>query len=264
MLNSLAAGALAGSLCGCAGAICSRMRLSTIAFAIAHAALAGSAISLLLGQEPILLGILLAILTSLILGPISDRLRMPLDTTSMMLFSIYNALTFISLVLSPGPTLASEKVGRILWGSILAVTPSYLIVLLSLAALYLLVLRMFWGRVYSILFDSRLAEAEGVNVKLYTYMLMTLAGVIIVFALRITGGFLVFSLLFIPSASSLQVSESLKKRIMTASIIGAISSILGILLSFSLNLPVGSCIVIGAAAIFSILALISAVKRRIW
>jgi len=238
------------------------MKLSTIAFTMAHAALAGSAMSLIFEIDPILLGGLFAILTAFIMGPFSDYLRIPLDSASMTLFSIYNALTFIFLMMAPGPTLASEKVGQILWGSVLAITPTYLLILFTLTSIYVSILYVFWGRICSILFDPKLAEAEGVNVKRYTYLLTALAGIVIVFTLRITGGFLVFSLLFIPSASSLQISESLKKQILTSSIIGAMASIFGVSLSFSFNLPVGSCIVIGAAAIFLAAALLSALFRR--
>ena len=264
LLYSLIAGIVAGSLCGCTGTICGRMKLSTIAFTMAHAALAGSALSLLLGLNYLITGMLFAVLTAIILGPLSDILRISLDTASMTLFSIYNALTFIFLIISPGPTLSSEKVGGILWGSILAITPTYLTILITVSIIYVMVLQIFWGRISSILFDPRLAEAEGVNVKFYTYMLLILAGMIIVFTLKITGGFLVFSLLFIPSATSIQVSRSLKGMILMSSIIGGLSSTIGIMMSFIFNLPVGSCIVIGAATIFAATSIASSIiKSRI-
>ena len=261
LVNSIIAGFVAGSLCGCTGTICGRMRLSTIAFSMAHAALAGSALSLLLGWNYLITGMLFAILTAIVLGPLSDILRISLDTASMTLFSIYNALTFIFLIMSPGPTLSSEKVGGILWGSILAITPTYLIILITISIIYVMILQIFWGRISSILFDPRLAEAEGVNVKFYTYTLLILAGMIVVFTLKITGGFLVFSLLFIPSATSIQISRSLRGMILTSSIIGGLSSTIGILMSFILNLPVGSCIVIGAATIFAATSIASSIIR---
>jgi len=118
LLNSIIAGFVAGSLCGCTGTICGRMRLSTIAFTMAHAALAGSALSLLLGWNYLITGMLFAVFTAIILGPLSDVLRISLDTASMTLFSIYNALTFIFLIMSPGPTQArrsAESSGEASW-----------------------------------------------------------------------------------------------------------------------------------------------------
>ena len=238
------------------------MGINTIAFASAHAALAGAALSLLTGGDPIALGLMFALVTAVLLGPLADYLKVPLDTVSMTLFSVYNALAFIFLILSPGVTLASEKVGQILWGSILAITSTYLVVLITLTIVYTMFIVMFWGRISSILFNPKLAEAEGVNVKAYTYMLVAFAGAVAVFTLRITGGFLVFSLLFIPAASALQLSENMKKIVLFSSFLGSVSAVAGVGLSFMFNLPVGSCIVIGAASILTVVTIISMVKRR--
>jgi len=238
------------------------MGINTIAFASAHAALAGAALSLLTGGDPIALGLMFALVTAVLLGPLADYLKVPLDTVSMTLFSVYNALAFIFLILSPGVTLASEKVGQILWGSILAITSTYLVVLITLTIVYTMFIVMFWGRISSILFNPKLAEAEGVNVKAYTYMLVAFAGAVAVFTLRITGGFLVFSLLFIPAASALQLSENMKKIVLLSSFLGSVSAVAGVGLSFMFNLPVGSCIVIGAASILTVVTIISMIKRR--
>ena len=129
------------------------MGINTIAFASAHAALAGAALSLLTGGDPIALGLMFALITAVLLGPLADYLKVPLDTVSMTLFSVYNALAFIFLILSPGVTLASEKVGQILWGSILAITSTYLVVLITLTIVYTMFIVMFWGRISSILFN---------------------------------------------------------------------------------------------------------------
>ncbi len=262
ILRALLAGTMAGSLCGCTGVLCSRVGMNTIAFATAHAALAGAALSLVIGGDPMVLGLLLALATAVMLGPLSDRLGIPLDIASMTLFSIYNALAFIFIVISPGPTLASEKVSQILWGSVLAITPEYLVVLSTLTVLYTLFLVLFWGRISSMLFNPKLAEAEGVNVRAYTYILVAFSGAVTVFTLKIAGGFLVFSLLFIPSASALQLSENIRRIVLISALLGLASATSGIGLSFMLDLPVGSCIVISAAIILAMASAVAAFKRK--
>ena len=261
-ISSLLAGILAGGLSGCSGAICGKLNLNTIAFAMAHAALAGSAIALSAGWDPLPLAMALALLTALILGPLADHFRVSLDTMSMILFSIYNALTFIFLILSPGPTLFTGSVGQILWGSILAIKPGYLAILASLSLGYLMFLWIFWGRLSAILFDPRLSEAEGVNVRLYEYALLAVTGIIVVMALKITGGFLVFSLLYIPTAAALQLFNTLKKFLAASCLLGSASASLGLAFSLATNLPAGSCIVIVAVLIFLASTIISRVKAR--
>jgi len=250
-------GALAGYVCG----FINRMKLNTIVFAVAHGALAGAAMSLAVGSDPLLLGMAMALLTALVLGPLADAVGAPLDMVSMTLFSLYNALAFIFIVFSPGAALAAERVGEILWGSVLAVTESYLVVLATLAALYSIFMGVFWRRLLPIFFDKRLAEAEGLNTKLYSYALIALAGVMIAFSLRIVGGFLVFSLLYLPAMSSLQLSENMRNIFLLSSGLGAVSAASGVFASFAFDLPTGSSIVICAVLILLGASIFAYIKR---
>ena len=250
LVSSLIAGSLAGGLCGASGAICNKLNLTTIAFAMAHGALAGAALALALNLDVLSAAMSMAIVTAILLGPLADSLRISLDLLSMILFSAYNALTFIFILMSPGQALMTERIGQLLWGSILAIRPSYILILTILLIAYLSFIAIFWRRLSSMLFDLRLAEAEGVNVKLYKCILLTLIGATIALSLRITGGFLVFSLLYLPAAASLQLFSTMKKLIAFSWIFGSISSSIGLWISLLSDLPVGSCIVIAAIILF--------------
>lgn len=263
LINSLIGGLLAGGLCGSIGMICDRLRLTTIAFAMAHAALAGSALALAVGADITSTAMISALATAMILGPLADKFGISLDLMSMILFSTYNALTFIFIILSPGPTLMTESIGQLLWGSILAIRPGYIAGLLAAVFASVIFLTLFWGRINPILFDPRLAEAEGVNVKLYRYAVLLLAGVITTLTLRLTGGFLVFSLLYMPAASSIQLQSSMKKLLLSAWVIGSASAVAGLGLSFLLDLPAGSCITIAAVILFLGSVTYSRIRARI-
>jgi len=259
---AIISGALSGSMCSAVGVLCNRMKLSTIVFAVAHGALAGAALSLLTSLDPILLGVLMALLTAAVLGPLADSLELPIDIVSMTLFSIYNALTFLFIVLAPGPVLMTERVGKILWGSVLAVSTDKLILLATLTLLCALFFTLTWRRLTPILFDRRLAEAEGLNTKPYVYSLLALSGVVITLSLTLVGGFLVFSLLYLPAAGALQISEDVKKIIVISASMGALSAVMGVAVSFLMDLPVGCCIVISAAVIFVVSAVLGFMRRK--
>ncbi len=268
LINSIISGILAGGLCGAVGAMCNRLRLTTIAFSIAHAALAGSALALTLGADMISLAILFALISATILGPLADQLRIPLDLVSMILFSMYNALTFIFILSAPGQVLMTESVGQLLWGSVLAIRPTYIAYLLLTFVIILAFLTLFWGKINSLLFDIKLAEAEGVNVRIYKYVILIIAGAAITLALRMTGGFLVFSLLYIPAAASLQLQANMKWIIAASWLLGSTSASMGLLMSFLYDLPAGSCITIAAliilagASVYSRLRVSLAVEGR--
>jgi len=250
IVSSLIAGSLAGGLCGASGTICNKLNLTTIAFAMAHGALAGAALALALNLDVLSVAMSIAIVTAILLGPLADYLRIPLDLISMILFSAYNALTFIFILMSPGQALMTERIGQLLWGSILAIRPSYILILTILLTAYVGFISVYWRRLSSLLFDLKLAEAEGINVKLYKCILLTLIGTTIALSLKITGGFLVFSLLYLPAAASLQLFGNMKKLIIFSWIFGSVSSSMGLWISLLSDLPVGSCIVITAVILF--------------
>lgn len=263
LISSIIGGVLAGGLCGAVGAVCNRLKLMTMAFSMAHAALAGSALALLLGADIISLAMLLAIMTATILGPLADHLRIPVDLVSMTLFSLYNALAFIFIISAPGPVLMTESVGQLIWGSILAIRPTYLAYFFLASLIALAFLAIFWGKISSILFDIRLAEAEGVNVRAYKYVILVIAGTTVTLALRMTGGFLVFSLLYVPAAASLQLQASMRGIIAASWILGSASASIGLITSFLYDLPAGSSITITALTILLIASAYSKLRASL-
>ena len=86
-----------GVLCGLTSIFIYRLRMLTIGFSVAHGALAGAALSMLLQLDPLTLSFLFAFLTALILGPLADILRVPLDLVSMTVFSLHSISTTVHL-----------------------------------------------------------------------------------------------------------------------------------------------------------------------
>lgn len=254
LIRAFIAAVFAGFLCGLMGVHITRLNLNTVAFSTAHAALAGAALAMFLGMEPSTIGLILAILTALFLGPLADLFHIPFDLFSMSLFSIYTAFAFIFISISPGGVISAQAVSSILWGSILTVTSGYTVFLSILFFLVLIYIIAFFPQLKSLLFDSKLAEAEGINVKAYKYSLMFLSGVTVSLILKLVGGFLVFSLLFIPAASAFLLSENIKLILCFSAILGSFSAVGGIFLSLLLDLPTGACIVLMATFILIISA----------
>jgi len=254
---------VSGALCGTSGALLMRLRLTTIGFLMAHAALAGAALGVYLEMDPVPLSLLLVVITGLILGPLSDALRLPSDLVSMTLFSLYTALALIFVYLSPGTALSAEAVSSILWGSVLAVTTGLLTLLLTLLIIMILFLLAFRLQLLAVLYNQKLAEAEGIPVSAIMYSLIFLGGVIVALTLRVTGGFLVFSLLFNPSAAAFQISDDMRKVIILSAVLGALSAQMGLILSLSLDLPVGASIALMSSAMLAVTSLVSKMKETL-
>ncbi len=261
--KALLAGALSGALCGAVGSIAGKLKLNTISLSSAHAALAGAALSLLIGKGSFILPLAFSLGTAMSLGPISDLLRVQIDRVSMVLFSTFSALAMLFIYLYPGPVISSVIMSTVFWGSVLAVTSNYLLWLLLLSTSFVIYLLFSWTKLLPILFFRKLAEAEGINARKYLYPLIGILGISIVLGMKIVGGLLVFSMLFNPATAAEKLTNNINLRLISSALLGSLSAILGIFLSYLVNLPVGTSIVVCSAFILLFSSLYSFLRSKL-
>jgi len=239
---AVVASIVSGALCGVLGYYVEKFKITTLSFSVAHAALAGAALALVLGLDATYLALVFAVVFALIMGVLSPRLAHERELVSMGFFSLFNALAIFMIYLSNVYVLSSASIAVVLWGSILAVTKPKLIVLLGSAALFLTYLAFFKHQIDAILFDKKLAEAEGVDVYFHTIVLLLFVGTTIALTLKLTGGFLVFALLYNPVASSIRLARSAKRQLILSPVLGACFALLGLAVSYVFDWPVGATI----------------------
>lgn len=244
IFEAFIASILGGYICSVLGYYVSRIGLSTLAFTIAHAALAGAATALLLGLDTTYSATVFSIATALILGSIYDRVSYAIDTICMTLFSFYNAIALLAIYYSNTYVLATASLSAVLWGSVLAVTIDKLIILASVICLFTTYTIACKKHIDSILFDIRLAEAEGINTKIHILVLLIIASISISVMLRIVGGFLVFTLLYVPSALASTLQLSTKQQYIVVPLFGSTATMTGVYISLLLDIPVGVSIVL--------------------
>jgi ABC-type Mn2+/Zn2+ transport system permease subunit len=252
---------LAGFLTGLIGVFVVRMRLSAIGYSMAHGAFAGAALGVATAINPLATGLLFASGTAFMIGPIADKARLHADTITSIVFPLNMALAFVFLTLAPQVGLSSQA-ANVLWGSVISMTNTDLVYLVTLFAATLAIVYFVWKELFAIMFNRKLAEADGINTKLFIYLIIFMAGVVVTFSLKLVGGLLIYALLFNPASSALQFSENMRKIIIASPLIGMATTISGLFASLSFDLPVGSCIVIVSTAVFAISLLLSPKRRR--
>jgi len=243
MLTLAAAAALvSGGLCGTLGYYIQRFKITTLSFSVAHAALAGAATALVAGTDPTYTALATAVVFALTIGLLSPKIPHERELLSLGFFSLFNALAVLMIYLSNVYVLSSASISVVLWGSLLAVTKPKLVVLTGTPVLFTAYLALYRKQIDAILFDKKLAEAEGINVNLHTLTLLLFSGTAIALALKLTGGFLVFTLLYNPVATSTKISKNARKQQILSTTIGALTALTGLAISYLLDLPVGASI----------------------
>ncbi len=261
MQRALIACILAGFLMGLIGVFVVRMRLSAIGYSMSHGAFAGAALGVATATNPLVTGLLFASATAFLIGPIADKARLHADTITSIVFPLNMALAFVFLTLAPEVGLSSQ-VANVLWGSIISMTNSDLVYLVSLFAATLAIIYFVWKELFAIMFNRKLAEADGINTKPFIYLIIFLAGVVITFSLKLVGGLLIYALIFNPASTALQFSENMRKVVIASPLIGMSATVSGLIVSLFFDLPVGSCIVIVSTIVFVVALLLSPKRRR--
>jgi ABC-type Mn2+/Zn2+ transport system permease subunit len=238
-----------------------RMNLSALGFTMSHAAFAGAAFAVWQDIDPMVGAMLFAIVTALVLGPVSEKARLKADVMLGFLFSLLMALGFLFLSINPGEA-ASSVALSIIWGNIFSVSQYDVLALLVLAVVIALFTISFRKEIMAVLFDRKLAEASGINTRAFYYAILFLAGISVALSLELVGGLLVFALIINPASTAYQFSSDMKRIIWMSPLIGVLTSLGGFLVSLQWDMPVGSSIIIVSASVLAVAIAVSPKRRR--
>jgi zinc/manganese transport system permease protein len=263
ILPTLLGSLIAGILCSLVGTLVVRMNLSSLGFAMSHAAFAGAALGLMLSlTEPLWLAITFSIATAAILGPLSDASRMNPDTVVGAVFPLTMALGLVFLNKAPSSGVGSGALS-LLWGSVLGITMSQVASLAIVLAAVALVLTLFGKEFFALLLDRKLAQASGINTRAVSYAVLFMVAVVVAVSMRVTGGLLIYALMILPASAAFQWAYDIKKILLLAPVLGIAASLGGFLLSLGADLPIGSSIALCAAGVFLLSIAISPKRRRV-
>ena len=261
IIISLLGSILAGFVCSTMGVFVVRMNLAMIGICMSHAAFAGAAFGLMISVDPLLSAIIFSFITTLILGPLSEKARLENNIVIGFIFSVMIALAFIFLNFIPGQA-ASGAALRILWGSVFSVSYNDLLLLGIFSVTLIIFITIFYKEIISLMFHRKLAEASGINTRIFYFIILFFTGFAVSLSLRLVGGLLVFALIINPTSSAYQFFYDFKKIILFSPIIGIVSCLIGFWLSLISDFPIGASIIIISAIIFLFSILLSPKRKK--
>lgn len=244
---------MVGIICGVIGCFIILRGMSLLGDAISHAVLPGVAISYMLGINFFIGAVVTGILTAVGIGFISQNSRIKHDTAIGIMFTAVFAIGIILITFMK----SSTDLYHILFGNILSVQVSDMILTLCIGVIIIALVYLFYKELLVSTFDPTMAKAYGLPVKVIHYGLMILLTLATVASLQTVGIVLVVAMLITPAATAYLLSNRLWVMIYLAAGIGAFSAIVGLYFSFSYNLASGATIVIVAACLFLLAFLFS-------
>lgn len=258
MQRALLAGLFVALSCSLIGVFLVLRRLSLIGDGLAHIAFGGLAIGLFTGLPPMITALATTILGALGIH-VLRRKKMAADAAIAVVFSIGLAVGVVLISIARG---FNVDLFSFLFGSILSVGAADLVLVGVLGVVVVAAVLFFYKELLFITFDEESAKASGLPIGFLNVMLMVLAAITVIVAMRVVGVLLVSSLVVLPTVTARQVSRSFRQMLLFSVIAALLSVFFGLLAAFYLDLAAGGAIVLVAALLFLLVAAGRHLMRR--
>ncbi len=222
-------------------------RMAYFGDTMAHSALLGIALSLLLDLNIMVSVFIVAAVISLLLIALQRRGGLSADA---LLGILSHATLAIGLVIVAFMTWVRVDLLGFLFGDILAVSKSDLATIWAGGAVVLAAVALLWRPLLASTVSPDIAEAEGLHPERAKLLFMLLMALVIAIAMKIVGILLITSLLVIPAAAARRFAPTPEWMAVIASLIGAAAVIGGLYGSMNYDTPSGPSIAVAALVIF--------------
>ncbi|MEO1522786.1 MAG: metal ABC transporter permease [Cyanobacteria bacterium J06633_2] len=248
MQRALMLGILLGILCAIVGSYMIVQQMGMLAHAISHSVMAGLPIAYVVGLALSFGALIAGVISALVLYLIESRSRLKTDAAMALILTSFVAIGVTLVSVIPGANRIDLL--HVLFGNILGVTMKEVWWSLAVTVVGLTLVRLFFKELLFYTFDPKGAQASGLPVHWYNASLIIAMTVTIVVCLPTVGALLVVALLVAPAATAYLLVKELHQMMWVGSVIGALSSIIGMYLSYYLDAPSGASIVLVSFCFF--------------
>ena len=241
MINAILASILASIACGIIGTYIVIKRLVFLSGGIAHSTYGGIGLGYLFSFNPIIGAVLSSIGAAFFVSKMRKNKSENEDTLIGIVWALGMAIgvLFVGLSNDYVPDLMSY-----LFGNILTVSKSELVYMLLANFIIVIATVLFYDKFQAITFDEEYSKTTGLDVDFYYLILFVLIAVTIVLLIKLVGIILVVALLTIPAAIGKFFAKTLSGMMLLSIGLGLFFTLIGLFLSYYLNLPSGSTIIV--------------------
>lgn len=268
MQRALVAAILVGAAAPVVGTFLVQRRMALMGDGIGHVALTGVALGWLVGswaglvpQDALAVpgAVIAAIIGSVVIELVRERGRTSGDLALALMFygGIAGGVLLIKMAGGTNANLISY-----LFGSISTVSTSDLWWTVALAALVLGVGLGLRTALFAVSHDEEFARASGLPVRFLSMLVATIAALTVTIAMRVVGLLLVSALMIVPVAIAQLYARSFNRTMISASVIGVVVSVAGLVLTYWQDIPPGATIVVLAIVVYGIGATFRPLIRR--
>ncbi|PHY03963.1 MAG: zinc ABC transporter permease [Thaumarchaeota archaeon] len=252
MQKALIAGISVAIICSFMGTFLVLRRYALFGDGIAHVAFGGISVGLFLGVAPLWSAFVVSVLGGLGLQKLRSSTKISGDAAVAVIL-VSGLAVGVTLVSASGGF--SVDLFSFLFGSILLISLEDTITIIAISAGIVAMLLVFQKQFLHISFNEEQAKVAGLNVTMLNYLFVVIAAVTVVTSMRLVGILLISALIVIPNLSAMLFGKGFKKTIVISVSMSVVSVVVGIFLSYYLNLaPSGMIVLIAVALLLGTLA----------
>lgn len=259
LVRAFVVGALVSVCAAILGVSLVLKRYSMIGDGLSHVGFGALAIATALNAAPLTVTIPIVIAAAFLLLRLTGKSLIKGDAAIAI---ISTSSLAIGVVIISQTTGMNTDVCNYLFGSILAMNKNdvYLSIALSITVLVLVI--VFYHKLFAITFDETFARATGVKAGLYNMLIAFLTAVTIALGMRMMGAMLISALIIFPALTSMRVFKTFKSVTICSVCVSVLCFFTGIIISYEYATPTGASVVMINIFAFLLFWLINSLKRR--
>lgn len=249
MQKAFIAGIMVSILTGIISAFIVLRKMSFVGAGISHAAFGGVAIGFFTGLNPLFTAIIYSIMVAIGIEATGRKGGISEDVSIGVFYSVSMALGIALVSLSKA---YNVDLFGYLFGNILAITEEDMLLTLIVTVTVSTAILLFLKELFLLTYNEELALVSGIRVRLLNTLFLISLSLSIVVSIRVVGIIMVSALLVIPGATARLFAKNLLSMIVLSCVVGIISVVLGLFISYEYDIAPGAGIVLTAAVIFFI------------
>ncbi|MCC8417862.1 MAG: metal ABC transporter permease [Rickettsia endosymbiont of Bryobia graminum] len=203
---------------------------------LAHASLLAGSVSILLNFSLVFSGLIVASIFAILVFMLKNKSAS--DNSIVLISSFMLSLALVISYLNP----SHININNLLFGDILSVSSHDIVILLGILALVSIFIWYFYEQIILIVINRDIAKIKGIKVGRIELVFLVFLSLAVFSTIKIVGALLVTSILLIPAMTSRIISNTPSKMIINSIIISLFVNLLGLLISYHLDIPVTAVI----------------------
>ncbi len=258
--NGTLAAVFTGGLCGLIGVYIVLRGMSYIGHGLSHAIFGGAVVSFVMAWNFYAGAGLWGFIAALLINKTVRSTKISADAAIGV---ITTASFAIGIALISRYRRFTRSFDAALFGNVLGVSSQDVLVIIGVTALIGIVIFFSYKHLLFTTFDPTVAQVYGVKTAWIDTLFALMLAATLIISMQILGVTLIAAALVIPAITARLLTDSFSRMMLLSTVIGAITGLFGMYLSYYVDIASGATIVLLQATLFSTALASAAVRQRV-